>query len=243
MLRVAIDVYELDTGGSELPTDHFCDWLAEWGREARRKQTGLMLVTAHRAKGLEFDHVAVLDGGWRSDDREDGDSVRRLYYVAMTRARKSLVLARTDAGISLLDELPDMPCLLRRPTLTNLIPDVSLDRQYQLPALKEINIGYAGRYESGDAVHEDIARLTYGSPLALQTENGVWCMLDEQGRCVGKMAKTYSPPRGMQCVGARVHAIIVWKNAADADSKYRAPKCERWEVVVPELVFAKNSQS
>ena len=50
-----------------------------------------MLLTAHRAKGLEFDHVAVLDGGWERVGRnEDKDAVRRLYYVAMTRYRKTL---------------------------------------------------------------------------------------------------------------------------------------------------------
>ena len=68
--------------------------MAEWGREARRRQTGLLL-TAHRAKGLEFDHVVVLDGDWlRSGANEDADATRRLYYVAMTRARKTLALAR-----------------------------------------------------------------------------------------------------------------------------------------------------
>ena len=36
------------------------------GREVRRRQRGLLLLTAHSAKGLEFDHVVVLDGGWRS---------------------------------------------------------------------------------------------------------------------------------------------------------------------------------
>ena len=46
------------------PVEAFVEWLAEWGREARRRQRGLLLLTAHRAKGLEFDHVVVLDGGW-----------------------------------------------------------------------------------------------------------------------------------------------------------------------------------
>ena len=61
----------------------------------RRRQRGLLLLTAHRAKGLEFDHVIVLDGGWdRPGDGEDADAPRRLYYVAMTRARQTLALAR-----------------------------------------------------------------------------------------------------------------------------------------------------
>ncbi len=79
--------------------------MAEWGREARRRQTGLLL-TAHRAKGLEFDHVVVLGGDWlRSGANEDADATRRLYYVAMTRARKTLALARFARGQAWLDGL------------------------------------------------------------------------------------------------------------------------------------------
>ena len=55
---------DLKTDGAELPVEHFLEWLAEWGREVRRRQTGILLLTAHRAKGLEFNHVAVLDGNW-----------------------------------------------------------------------------------------------------------------------------------------------------------------------------------
>ena len=51
--------------GLETPVEHFTEWLAEWGRDVRRKQRGLLLLTAHRAMGLEFDHVVVLDGGWK----------------------------------------------------------------------------------------------------------------------------------------------------------------------------------
>ena len=64
LLQEAVSDYAIETGGSEVPVDHFVEWLAEWGREARRRQSGLLLLTAHRAKGLEFDHVVVLDGSW-----------------------------------------------------------------------------------------------------------------------------------------------------------------------------------
>ena len=96
LLSEAVNEHALETGGgAEVPVEHFIEWLAEWGRDVRRRQRGLLLVTAHRAKGLEFDHVVVLDGGWdRFGKDEDPDAPRRLYYVAMTRARQTLVLAR-----------------------------------------------------------------------------------------------------------------------------------------------------
>ena len=57
------------------------------------------LMTAHAAKGLEFDGVIVVgaEEGWfphaRSSAKpEDVEEERRLFYVAMTRARKRLVL-------------------------------------------------------------------------------------------------------------------------------------------------------
>lgn len=61
LLREELDEYAFETGGTELPTACVIEWLAEWCRDVRRRQTGLMLLTAHRAKGLEFGHVAVLN--------------------------------------------------------------------------------------------------------------------------------------------------------------------------------------
>ena len=63
------------SGAGEALTKDLIEWLAEWGRDLRRKQTGLLLLTAHRAKGLEFDHVVVLDGSWeRRGSGEDRDA-------------------------------------------------------------------------------------------------------------------------------------------------------------------------
>ena len=95
LLSEAVEEYELEAGTTETSVSHFIEWLAEWAREVRRRQRGLMLLTAHRAKGLEFDHVVVLDGGWDRVGRgQDADATRRLYYVAMTRARETLALPR-----------------------------------------------------------------------------------------------------------------------------------------------------
>ena len=116
LLQEGVNEYALETGGTETPVDSFIEWLAEWGREVRRRQRGLMLLTAHRAKGLEFDHVVVLDGGWDRVGRgEDADAPRRLYYVAMTRAKQNLAMMRFPGAHRLQDVLPDtFPAVLPR---------------------------------------------------------------------------------------------------------------------------------
>ena len=111
VLAESLDDYLLETGGAETSVQSFTAWLAEWGRELRRRQTGLLLLTAHRAKGLEFEHVVILDGGWGQNDPgyrvRRSDEVQRLYYVAMTRARQTLTLLLMSAASEL--ELRDNP--------------------------------------------------------------------------------------------------------------------------------------
>ena len=56
---------------------------------------GVRLMTAHGSKGLEFDAVWVAgaeDGVW-PDKKSSIDEERRLFYVAMTRAKKTLILS------------------------------------------------------------------------------------------------------------------------------------------------------
>ena len=123
LLTEAAAEYALETGGSETPTAHFIEWLAEWGRDARRRPRGLMLLTAHRAKGLEFDHVVLLDGRWGRIGRgEDPDASRRLYYVAMTRARQTLTLARLSRPHPFHGDLQDRPYVLLREEPLELPP-------------------------------------------------------------------------------------------------------------------------
>ena len=78
-------------------------------KRPRTKHTGVCLMTAHGAKGLEFPHIIIAhatDETWirgkasefsllleRDDDEHD---VRRLFYVALTRARDSVLITQSD---------------------------------------------------------------------------------------------------------------------------------------------------
>ena len=63
LLDDALEEYLQEHGTQEVAADAFTEWLAEWAQATRHRQGGLLLLSAHRAKGLEFDHVVVL--GWR----------------------------------------------------------------------------------------------------------------------------------------------------------------------------------
>ena len=240
LLQEAIDEYALETGGAETPVVHAIEWLVEWSREARRRQRGLLLSTAHRAKGLEFDHVVVLDGEWdRIDKNDDRDAQRRLYYVAMTRARKTLTLARlTSQRHPFHDALPVNPAILRREPSAELPPaQPELDRQYIRLSLKDVVLGFAGNRPPDDAVHRAITALSPGDPLQVRIESERWELADANGTVVGRLSGSFSPPTGMRCTYATVMAIIIWDKENSGPAYQPNLRSEKWEVVVPELVF------
>ncbi len=238
LLREAIDEYALETGGTETPLDHFIEWLAEWGRDVRRRQRGLLLLSAHRAKGLEFDHVVVLDGGWNSVGRgEDADAPRRLYYVAMTRARQTLALTCFERSHSLQTMLHAHPSVLHRPPVALPPPTPEMTTRYQRLSLRDVDLGFAGRQPASNPVQRAITALSPGDPLRVRTTQQPWLLLDRAGNVVGRLAKGYTPPDAMRLRSATALAVVT-RSRTDSEPQYQdALKCEKWEVVVPELVF------
>lgn len=65
---------------------------------APRLARGLFVMTAHQAKGKEFDVVILVNASPRHFP--DTDEGRRLFYVAITRASKEWVVIAPDAGAS-----------------------------------------------------------------------------------------------------------------------------------------------
>ena len=239
LLRQAIGEHKLETGGGETPVDHFIEWLAEWGRDIRRRQHGLLLLTGHRAKGLEFDHVAVLDGGWeRVAAGEDADEPRRLYYVAMTRARQTLVLARFNRRHKLQDALARHLSVTHRKAAQLPPSSAAIESHYVRASLQDVDLGFAGRRRAGDPIHNAIAALSPGDPLKVRVgKYGQWELLNRVGRVVGRLAKSFRPPPRKCCRSAEVLAIVGWSREA-SDPDYRESlRCDSWEVIVPELVF------
>ena len=243
LLEEARAEYKRETGGAETSVDHFVEWLAEWGREARRRQRGLLLLTAHRAKGLEFDHVVVLDGGWdRVGPGEDPDAPRRLYYVAMTRARDTLALMRLPGRHVIQDSLRGNAAVLRRKAPPGLPPArPELARRYRRLSLRDVFLGFAGYEPLAHPVHRAIVALSPGDALEVRVGSNRWRLLDRNGTVVGELAGGFEPPDDMRCVSATVFAIAAWDRER-SEPEYRGDyRSDSWEVVIPELVFEPDS--
>ena len=76
----------------------YIEHYAEVLQEPAEKKEGIFLMTMHGSKGLEFDTVYLPDcneGQIPSDKsvtEEELEEERRMFYVAMTRARQKLCL-------------------------------------------------------------------------------------------------------------------------------------------------------
>ena len=213
LLQDGASEYREETGGAENPIDHFVEWLAEWGRDMRRRQQGVLLLTAHRVKGLEFDHVVVLDGNWQGvSQNEDRDAPRRLYYVAMTRARKTLTLARMPAPHPFQDALKELLAVLRRTEQVGFPPPPSeLDCSYRRLSLRDVFLSFAGYRKPHGPIHEAIAALSPGDRLGVRMgPRGRWELLNSQGRVVGQLAGSYRVPDDLQVKFATVMAVVAW---------------------------------
>ena len=250
VLREAADDFALEHKNVEVPMAAFRLWLAEWGRDLRRRQTGLLLVSAHGAKGLEFDHVVVLDGGW--DDRPV-DAMRRLYYVAMTRARQTLTLIRMRRAVTSRDgEVHDAvprgldiggPFWAGGATYAASRAYAPVDDPapreltalYRTLRLADVDLGFAGRRSRRHPMHAAIAALEPGDPLVVRQGKQGWQLHADTGHVVGRLAADYTPPPGAD-LRARVHAVATW-SAEASEPQYRPGyRCDDWEVVVPELI-------
>ena len=164
LLAQALDELILDEGRAEtLPVAFVRNWLGEWSREIRRRQQGLLLTSAHLAKGLNFDHVVILDGRWKAtSDAEDPDAARRLYYVSMTRAREALALVRLEdadqpdirdaplqarweeRAASFVQPLGTTPSVLEREIPCPDISDPQLDVRIAECTMKDVVLSFAG---------------------------------------------------------------------------------------------------
>ena len=197
-------------------------------------------MTAHRAKGLEFDHVAILNGGWDRPSRgEDADAPRRLFYVAMTRARSTLTVL-TDGPHAFV--CPGDEVLSRRVTPdTAALPRARL--RYVSPDPKLVDLSFAGRLRHGDPSLAAIAAARPGDPVHLIRDGDRWRIENVQGRTLARLSRAFAPPEGTTFLRGEVAAILHWRREDGDEEYHHLLRRDAWEVVLPELVFEAGAEA
>ena len=237
LLLAGTEEWIAEVGEDPVDRKEIAECIAEWAQDCRMRPKGLQLLTAHRAKGLEFEDVVVLDGGWGSGRRrEAADDERRLFYVAMTRAKRSLSLMRFGSFHPFLKDTGGGEFHVRRGGMQAILRE-ECRRKYTRPGLDMVDLSYAGRLRKPSKALAAVARIKVGDRLDLTLENGKWRLKNDNGITVGNMAARYSPPKGMKFHSGKVCALVR-RFRSQSDEEFRDQLVlEHWDVVVPELVF------
>jgi ATP-dependent DNA helicase RecQ len=236
MISDAVSALSVELDGRTVPVADFIEMLAEWARDARQEQRGLMLLTAHRAKGLEFDDVVILDGGWdRNSRKEDRDAPRRLFYVAMTRARRSLAMITSKDKHPIVGH--ETKALLQRRNMNKLNADKGRSHRYQPVEPQMVDLSWTGRLGSLHPAHAALTGLQTDDPVSLIEIDGQWLIQNTDRVTIGRMAKSYRPPGGLRFIRGSARSIIQWRKIDNGEEYQEALRQEAWEVVLPEWVF------
>ena len=233
-----LGVLAREIDGRSLPAGDIIEWLAKWAGETWGEQRGLKLLTAHRAKGLEFDEVVILDGGWeRPGKNEDQDAPRRLFYVAMTRARRNLIVMSNDNH----EYLPTQsPAIISRTVRPDLASFPGPRRYFHSAEARMVDLSFAGRQGENNPALQAIAQARVGDRVTLVEDQGIWVLRDKEGRLLGRMAqRNFSPPPNSRFLRGEIAAILRWRKDDCDEGFFYTLRCDAWEVVVPELVFEK----
>jgi ATP-dependent DNA helicase RecQ len=253
LLLNCLQAWHVETGNSELPVQQAIEYLWESLVEQKRDRfmgRGVYLSTVHFAKGTEFDHVFVADGGWTPRKGEEEEE-RRVYYVAMTRAKQTLSLfRRADEENPFCDTLQGKLSGDQLVTLApgeKAIPDAVLQRRYDIVGLKDVFIDFAGRTAASAPVHKHLQGICVGDPLEFKETGEKLEVCDSAGHPVAilsKGAKDKWVKILSQVESLKVLAMIERQVDDSKDPEYqKLLKAGRWEVPVLEVVWSSVSSN
>jgi ATP-dependent DNA helicase RecQ len=235
-----------ETGEGEVPVSSIREFFVEAiieRQRAHRTAEGVVLVTAHKAKGLEFPHVFIADGGWEPRGaKANVEEERRVFYVAATRAKETLtVMTRKDQRNPFPAEMTCDSVIDRAPRTQPIAMDaeVALRRYATIPPT-DLFISYAAQCPANSPVHAAIRATNVGDPVRLvphwksihiQTNAGVPIgSLSAEGR------KHWEPL--LHCVRtARVSAMIQRTKEQEAEEYRDRAVVDAWEFPVIEVCW------
>ena len=191
---------------------------------------GVLVSTVHAAKGLEFVHVLVLGGGWENRPAgsfataggDGSEEERRLYYVAMTRARETLTLIdRRDDPLPYAREVAKPHVRGRRVGVVRDAPGQSAEIGYTMLGMRDLYLDFAGRMPKDHRIHRSLKRLQTGDLVELKrTSDGRVLVLDSGLTAVARLSNSaadgWTQPQLQQVDGVQVvgMALRIRENCA-----------------------------
>lgn len=238
-LKAMLRDWQDETDDGAVPNQQTLEFIYEVLAEQRRERClgqGVFLSTVHSVKGMEFSHLAILDGGWLAPASEEQ---RRLFYVAITRAKEILCLMqRQDQRNPFLAEIAGDHLLVRAVNCSQ--QTVLLAKQYAILGMKDVDLSYAGSFAATHAVHQWLARLNTGSRLSMAHNNGKVVLKDKEDRIVAVLSK-----QAAQFWSSKINAIesvtvlaMIRRYRSDNEEEYQSRcKVGQWELPLVEVVF------
>jgi len=235
-----------EAGEAEVPVSlirkFFDEAIAERQRYHRTGE-GVILVTAHKAKGLEFPHVIIADGGWRAKpDQAQMEEERRVFYVAATRAKETLtVMVQKDRRTPFPQEMSGDQVIDRTPRdfESNQLPSPAA-RRYAILHPTELFLSYAKGIPTTSKVHEALRATATGDPVRLVSQ-GKWIHIKtESGVTIAALSEAGRQewgPRLSTVRSATVTAMVRRVVDQDAEEYRERAQVSEWEYPVVEVCW------
>jgi ATP-dependent DNA helicase RecQ len=186
---------------------------AQIERRARVLGKGVHLGTMHSAKGLEFDHVMLLDDGTLADTPEE----RRLLYVALTRARRSLQIFSSREPSPVFAALRHPALDIREEPLIVADAGSPADYEYGYLGLDAIWLDWLGRQPETHPGHSALRFAGYGDPFEIQPDGSIVDAAGQKVALLSKAGRETWLPRVQRQLKLKLIAVV--RELADAPSR------------------------
>ena len=158
----------------------------------------------------------------------------------MTRARHTLTLMDTGNGNPFFKSLAGLASVLfREPPQHSQASEPEPAEIRRRLTLRDIDLSFAGR-ASGERVPDAIRELQPGDPLTIDQASQPWGLRTQGGVLVGRLSRRSQQAMARVPAGAEVLAITAWDAGKSTPEYKKGLRRERWEVVVPELIFVQR---
>ena len=240
-LRSLLKDWIEETHDTEQPVpaieEYLYEALADQGR-SRNLGNGVFLSTVHSVKGLEFDHVFILDGSWSNKQGDEAEEERRLFYVAMSRARETLSLFSMNNA-----ENPHINALKGEFVHTRAIESFGGTPlpvyKYAFLGMDDLFIDFAGMKKEGHPSRQAISDLQVGQDIWFTFTDKATELVNKAGITVGRLSKSTKSTwsTSLEKVEKANVVAIVRRYREDNSDETQQKRCfgDKWEVPLVEL--------